>query len=155
MPSHEDLPSGLLAELESLQPPTPNAHYLRVVDGQVHCDLPVELSSFLTRASGMLDRVLADAAPVPVYESEDLAAERIGDLVEMDAVLRSTVSDDFANLSRLLAGASLPASNLPSLMRSLNRLRMAFSGKTDEVAAAGKMLCSLLLADVLELWSFQ
>ena len=155
MPSHDDLPSNLLAELESLQPPTPNAHYLRTANGLVYCDLPAELSSFLTRAAKMLDSVLASASPVQVYESEDLAAERIGDLVEMDALLRSTVSKDFANLSKLLSGSGLSVVELPSLMRSLNRLRMAFSGKTDEVAAAGKMLCSLLLSDVLELWSFQ
>jgi hypothetical protein len=90
-----------------------------------------------------------------VYGDESLASERIGDLVELDAQLRIQISGDFAALVRLLSTASTSAGDLSALLRSVNRLRLAFFGRHDDVAATGRILCSMLLADLLELRAFQ
>jgi len=151
---NEEISPDLLAELESLDAPAPNAHYLRLEDGRIRSDLPAELAGFLSRAATMLGQVLATATPAPVYGDEALASERIGDLIELDARLRQQIGGDFTALNRLLSSADAPAEDLSALLRAVNRLRLAFSGKHDDVAATGKILCSMLLADLLELRSF-
>jgi len=151
---NEEISPDLLAELESLDAPAPNAHYLRLEEGRIRSDLPVELAGFLSRAATMLDQVLATATPAPVYGDEALASERIGDLIELDARLRRQIGGDFTALNRLLSSAAAPTEDLSALLRAVNRLRLAFSGKHDDVAATGKILCSMLLADLLELRSF-
>jgi hypothetical protein len=150
----EEIPPELLAELEALDAPAPNAHYLRLENGRLRSDLPVEIATFLSRAATMLDQVLATATPAPVYGDELLASERIGDLIELDAHLRRQIGGDFTALDRLLSSTDAPTEDLPALMRAVNRLRLAFSGKHDEIATTGKILCNVLLADLLELHSF-
>lgn len=150
----EEISPDLLAELEALATPAPDAHYLRLETGRIRSDLPVELAVFLSRAATMLDQVLATVAPAPVYGDELLASERIGDLIELDARLRRQIGGDFTALNRLLSSADAPTEDLSALLRAVNRLRLAFSGKHDDVASTGKILCSMLLADLLELRSF-
>jgi len=150
----EDITPELLAEMESLAFPTPNAHYLRLEGGSVRSDLPAELASFILRASGMLAGVLASASPAQVYEDDDHATERIGDLVELDSQLRSGIGEDFSALATLFSSGALPSGSIPQAMRAVNRLRLAFSGREDQIASAGRSLCSMILADLLELWAF-
>lgn len=150
----EDISPDLLAELESLSAPAPSAHYLHLEDGQIGLDLPIELAAFLSHAATVLSHVLSTASPAPVYGDELLASDRIGDLVELDAMLRSQIAMDFAALVRLFSATGAPPGDFSSLIRATNRLRLAFSGKHDEAATAGKILCSVLLSDLLELRPF-
>lgn len=149
-----DLPPDLLAELNSLAAPKPNSKYVELVAPDLVLSLPKEFCAFLSRSTVSLRIALADAPPVLVYEDPEVSSSRLGDLVEHDSRLRSGIVDDLDSLDSFVSTRIAPTSALPSLLRATNRLRVAFVPLEGDLALAGKTVCSILLADLLEVSSF-
>lgn len=150
-----DFPAELLAELQTLEAPTPQTHLAHLRDGSVALELRQELADYLVSSVRALGAALTDTPNPSVYADLGDVAGRTATLADLDATLRSTISSDLAVLAMFLTTGSADVAVSPALLRALNRLRMALAQIPDAKAAnASFVLVSVLLADLLEISTF-
>jgi hypothetical protein len=149
-----EMPLDLLKELSSLAPPQPQTRFVSAHLAHLSLDLPVEFRRFLLRSITQLRLVVREAPPVPVYLEDSLAADRLGDLVEQDARLRSGVDTDLLALESFLTALESPLGDLPALLRAVNRILVVFAPLEGDLAMVGRIVCSSLLHDLLEISTF-
>lgn len=149
-----DLDPRLQAELAGLSAPEPSTRCIHLAGQHLAVRVQPEAARFIIRAATMLDSNLPAMPAAKVYEDVEDGIERIADTIELDAGLRGLVSSDLAALVSCMSEGSAPVGDLPAITRAVNRLRLAFLANTDEVAAAGSVVCAVLLADLLEIRPF-
>jgi hypothetical protein len=150
-----ELHPDLMAELSNLSMPAPETRFVLLENQRLNSLLEPEFSRFISRTSRLLDTALLEAPPAQVYENFEDGADRIESLFASDALLRKNVATDLAILVHFVESGSAPVSDLKSLMRATNRLRLAFKvSDNKELSRAGSSLCDVLLADFLEVSSF-
>lgn len=144
----------LRAEIESLDAPMPATRCIHLQGRKIVLRLLPEAERFVIRAAAMLDRALPELPAAQVYDDVEAGIERIDRTITLDATLRGLVSADLAALVSCMTEHGAPVEDLSAITRAVNRLRLAFLSNSDEVAAAGAVVCAVLLADLLELRPF-